>query len=70
MSAMEIVGLLLWILVILFGQIKINNRRVHDTTARILLATIAFPIVGLVFILIGLLGKVMLSPLLHFFSWN
>ncbi len=70
MSVMEIIGLVLWLLVIIFGKVTINNCEGSDPLARIVVMLVAFPIVGILFTVVGLLGLVMLSPLLHLFGLN
>jgi len=70
MSIMTIVGLVLWALTLLFGTVKVNGEKIRNPLTRIIVLAIAFPLIGMIFTIVGLIGLVFLAPVLHFFGWE
>ena len=65
MSVMTIVGLVLWGATWVFGTIKIDNQKVSNPLVRAVVVAVAFPFVGLLLTMVGLLGLVFIAPMLH-----
>jgi hypothetical protein len=69
---MAIVGIVLWVLAALFLKVKINGKYITNPIGRFLTVIIAFPFVGVILIVIGIIGLAAISPLLHLagFEWT
>jgi hypothetical protein len=70
MSTMTIIGLVLWGIALLFGSVTFNEVAVKNPLLRVVAIVIAIPFIGVVFSIIGLLGLVLLAPVLHFSGWE
>ena len=70
MSTVTIIGLVLWGLALLLGNVTFNEMPIKNPLVRVVVIAIAFPFIGVVFTIIGLLGLVFLAPVLHFFGWG
>jgi len=64
-SALTIVGLILWGLAIIFASIKIEGKTVSNPITRLVVIAFLFPFTGVLFVAIGFVGLVLLSPVLH-----
>ncbi len=70
MSITSIMGIILWVVFVLFGSIKFPDAEITNPIVKAIAAIIVFPLVGLVLSAIGLLGIVFVAPLLELFGWN
>lgn len=74
MTTITIIGLVLWVvwvLLLLFGNVTVDagSMKINSLT-RATVVVIALPFVGVLFTIFGLIGLVILSPVLHFFGWS
>ncbi|MHB1118388.1 MAG: hypothetical protein ACYCZ7_02615 [Minisyncoccota bacterium] len=70
MSIMTIIGSILYAICILFVKITIGGKEILNQYHRATMLVVVFPVVGILFTIIGLLGLVMIEPFLHFFGWK
>ena len=69
MSVTAIVGLVLYILAILFGTVTVGGQKIGYPWRPILFIFL-FPIVGAILTIIGLLGITMIEPFISFFGFH
>ena len=67
MSTMTIIGLMIWGAMLLLGRVTVGGEE-KKLISRVVTIIIALFVVGVVFTVIGLLGLIVLSPVLHFFN--
>lgn len=62
-----IIGLFLWIVFVLlggfFGKLSFMNVPLESPIERMAICAIIFPVVGIIFSIIGLVGRIFLAPI-------
>ena len=67
MSATAIIGMVLYVLAILFGSIKVDGVKIGYPWRPIFMIFL-FPLVGVILTIVGLVGIVILEPFMYFFG--
>lgn len=68
MSVLSVLSLITWVVVAifgLFGQVKVNGRRVTNPLAKLAVTLPMFAMFGTIALVIGFIGVVIMAPILR-----